>query len=143
MKREILDEFDEFDDEFEDNEVKPSMSVPKIVNGKKDTFHISSFINPDDAEYDVKPTTCTLEEFVDKKVKIIKWNNSNKQTRFAKNAVNITLELNGQTFKVFTGSRVVIKQLNDIRLSSMFQDCDQPSFYCVVRKVGKGYKLSE
>lgn len=140
MEKEI---FDELDDEFEDNDEETVVSVPKIVNGKKDTFHISSFINPDDVEYDVKPTTCTLEDFVDKKVKIIKWKDSDKQTRFAKNAVNITLEMNGNTFSVFTGSRVVIKQLNNIRLSSMFQECGEPSFYCVVRKVGKGYKLSE
>ena len=119
------------------------MSTPKIVNGKKDTFHISSFINPDDAEYDVKPTTCTLEEFVDKKVKILEWKDADKQTSYLKKAVNITLELNGKTFRVFTGSRVVVKQLNDIRLSSVFRDCEQPSFYCVVRKIGKGYKLSE
>lgn len=115
----------------------------KIWYIMKDCFKLSDFINPDDEEYSVKKKHYGLEFFVDKQIKILDWNNAEKDTKYAKKALNIRLELNGKEYLLYTGSRLIVKELNNIRKLFESGDKEFHPFTCVIRKHDNSYKLED
>lgn len=115
------------------------------VNGKKDCFRISQFINPMSDEYEIADKYCTLDDFVGENIIILDWKKTDRQTRFGKDAYQITVEYgeNGRRNKIFTGSRVVIQELKDIEKVLVTTGKRTIPFCCKVIKQHHGYKLVE
>lgn len=127
------------------NSNKSSSFSPLKVNGKKDCFRISEFINSMSDDYEIADKYCTLDDFINEDITIIDWKKTDRQTRFGKDAYQIIVEYgdNCRRNKIFTGARVVIQELKDIEKVLMASGQRTVPFRCRVIKQHHGYKLVE